>query len=190
MSDLKRLIEFFRLVGQSKKFKRTGWMTVLGMKNPESIADHSYRTAIIAMVLADKKKMEGEDLDVDKIIKMALLHDIHESIMGDWDLKNRREEGEDTYDETERKSIRDILSFLPETLRYNYLEIWEELMEGDTVEAKLVEDADKVELAFQTVEYEADGADKKKLEEFWDFTENVLKDDEVMEMFQMLKKER
>jgi len=50
----------------------------LGLKNPESVADHAYCVAAIAMVLSDSKKLDSE-----KILKMAILHDLAESITGD-----------------------------------------------------------------------------------------------------------
>jgi len=74
---MKEFIEFLHRVENLKTQKRKGWM-IRGIKNPESIADHSYRMAIIALTLS---KEEG--LDQNKCVKMALAHDLAESIVGD-----------------------------------------------------------------------------------------------------------
>ena len=66
------ILEFLRAVGGLKGLTRRGWLEA-GIKNPESVAEHSYRTAVLAMILAD---LQG--LDAEKAIRMALLHDMAE----------------------------------------------------------------------------------------------------------------
>ena len=70
--------DFFQKVLELKNVPRRGWKEKLGIDNPESVADHSYSTTVISMILSD---MEG--LNSEKIIRMALLHDLAESIIGD-----------------------------------------------------------------------------------------------------------
>jgi len=70
--------EFFQKVLELKNVPRQGWKEKLEIINPESVAEHSYSTTVIAMILSD---LEG--LNTEKIIKMALLHDLAESIIGD-----------------------------------------------------------------------------------------------------------
>nr|AIE94661.1 metal dependent phosphohydrolase [uncultured marine thaumarchaeote AD1000_49_H01] len=74
----KMIEEFFQKVLELKNVPRQGWKEKLEIVNPESVAEHSYSTAIISMILSD---LEG--LNSEKIIKMALLHDLTESIIGD-----------------------------------------------------------------------------------------------------------
>jgi len=69
---------FFQKVLELKNVPRQGWKEKLGIINPESVAEHSYSTAVISMILSD---LEG--LNTEKIIKMSLLHDLAESIIGD-----------------------------------------------------------------------------------------------------------
>ena len=69
---------FFEHILNLKTKPRRGWQKKLGIKKPESVADHVYSVAAIAMILADSK-----NLDSAKILKMALLHDLAESITGD-----------------------------------------------------------------------------------------------------------
>jgi len=72
------LESFFQKILELKNIPRQGWKDKLDMDDVESVADHSYSTAIMSMVLSD---LEG--LDTEKIIRMALLHDLAESVIGD-----------------------------------------------------------------------------------------------------------
>ena len=99
------LFDFFYIVSELKKTPRKGWKDKVGIEHPESVADHSYSAAVMAMVFSDLKK-----LDTKKILKMALLHDLSESITGDFTpeeiSKNNKKEIED-------QTMKEILSKLP-----------------------------------------------------------------------------
>ena len=70
--------EFLRMAAGLKKIPRQGWIDKAGISNPESVADHSYSMTVMAMMFGDNAGM-----DTCKMIRMALLHDIVESITGD-----------------------------------------------------------------------------------------------------------
>ena len=72
-------LEFFKTAANLKKISRQGWIDRLSMKNPESVADHSYSMAIMGMLISDLKHYNSE-----KILKMILLHDLAESKIGDY----------------------------------------------------------------------------------------------------------
>src|SRR5262245_5025299 len=61
-----------------KQLERTGWAK-RGIEIPESVADHSFGTAVMALVLAGQA-----GVDQNKSIKMALIHDVAESVVGDF----------------------------------------------------------------------------------------------------------
>eukprot|EP00271_Cylindrocystis_brebissonii_P008214 TRINITY_DN2223_c0_g1_i1.p1 TRINITY_DN2223_c0_g1~~TRINITY_DN2223_c0_g1_i1.p1 ORF type:complete len:231 (+),score=18.64 TRINITY_DN2223_c0_g1_i1:517-1209(+) len=71
-----QVIDFLNIISQLKVQKRTGWV-IRDVENPESIADHMYRMAVMALVITDPS------IDKDRCIKMALAHDIAEAIVGD-----------------------------------------------------------------------------------------------------------
>ena len=73
------LEDFFEIVINLKNVPRKGWTNKLKIKNPESVADHSFSMALMAMILSELHK-----LDTKKILEMALLHDLVESIVGDF----------------------------------------------------------------------------------------------------------
>jgi 5'-deoxynucleotidase YfbR-like HD superfamily hydrolase len=76
-SELEGLTNFLYEMGLLKRYKRTGWM-IAGIDNPESIAEHSFRTAIIGYLLA---VMEGADPA--KTAALCLFHDTQETRIGD-----------------------------------------------------------------------------------------------------------
>uniref|UniRef100_A0A2K6DJ72 HD domain containing 2 n=1 Tax=Macaca nemestrina TaxID=9545 RepID=A0A2K6DJ72_MACNE len=87
------LLQFLRLVGQLKRVPRTGWV-YRNVQRPESVSDHMYRMAVMAMVIKDDR------LNKDRCVRLALVHDMAECIVGDIapadnipkEEKHRREE--------------------------------------------------------------------------------------------------
>jgi len=54
------LTRFFVRAGRLKSEPRRGWVLKLGMEDPESVADHSYRVALMAMVYCDARRLDTE----------------------------------------------------------------------------------------------------------------------------------
>ncbi|MFC5183462.1 HD domain-containing protein [Actinomadura harenae] len=75
--ETERLTGFLYEIGLLKRYKRTGWL-VAGVNNPESIADHSLRAAVIASVLA---ALEGADPA--RAALLSLFHDTQETRLTD-----------------------------------------------------------------------------------------------------------
>ncbi len=174
------IINFIRLIGRLKKIKRSGWIRKVGVKEPESVADHTFRTSILCMIMGDMKK-----LDTLKMLKMALIHDASESIIGDL----TKDEG----DELQKKQLENdamirILSLLPKDIRKNYSVIWKDFQDKASVEAKIVREMDKLEMVFQALEYEEEGYNKEKLSEFLDSAENSITDSDTKAIFNVLKR--
>lgn len=70
-------MNYLHKIGKLKDLKRKSWV-LRKVPNPESVADHSFRTSFMALLLADKL-----NLDKNKCVQMALIHDISESLTGD-----------------------------------------------------------------------------------------------------------
>ena len=73
----RKIVEFVAMTGKSKKILRSGWIREK-IKDPESVAEYSFQLSVLAMVLADTLGVDKE-----KLIKMALLHDLGEVVTGD-----------------------------------------------------------------------------------------------------------
>ncbi|MGE4296710.1 MAG: HD family hydrolase [Desulfovibrionaceae bacterium] len=127
-----RLADFLFEVGMLRKTPRTGFQ-FLGTGS-ENVAEHSFRAAVIGYVLA---KMAGADPA--RTALLMLFHDLHEARTGDFNYVNRM------YNASERtRALEDCLSGTG--LADDVLGMWEELEHPDTLEAKLAQDADQIDL--------------------------------------------
>jgi len=155
-SSLQNLIKFLEITGILKRTPRAGWVEV-GVYQPESVADHTFRTAFLCMLYADM-----EALDTSKLLRMALIHDLPEAIIGDLTPSQKTAETK----ENEETAISKILSLLPKKQRERYIAVWNEYQEGKTREAKAVQQLEKIEMALQAKEYKKFGSANKSLERF------------------------
>lgn len=170
--------EFFKIASNLKKIPRSGWKTKLGISSPESVADHTFSMSVIAMVLSDLQK-----LDTHKVLKMCLLHDIAESVIGDFtpeDIQKKKK------NEIENNTIREIFNNLPESIAKKYISIWNEYDENITKEAILVHEVDKLEMAIQASAYLNEGIGKEKLEPFFNSAKSQINSKYVKELLDKL----
>jgi putative hydrolase of HD superfamily len=151
------LTRFLHLSGKLKDLKRTGWVEA-GIRDPESVADHVFRVTLFSMILSDDKI-----LDTLKVIRMALIHDLPESLIGDLTPKQKTS----SHINNENDAMNQVLRLLPEQPKKSYHTIWEEYIRNNTPESRIVHEADKLEMLLQAAEYEARGEPGKKLELFW-----------------------
>jgi putative hydrolase of HD superfamily len=156
--EIPNLVSFFRFVCNLKRIERSGWIHKSNIESPESIADHSYSMCVMSMVLA-----EILNLDTEHIMKMVNLHDLAESLVGDYMPDKISAEKKEVL---ENKAMKKIISKLPSALRNNYLDIWNEYNDNITDNAKFVHNLDKLEMALQAKEYEFDGYSKESLQIF------------------------
>lgn len=168
------LFDFFNIAAELKKVPRKGWVEKTDVKIPESVADHSYNLAIMTMVLSDLN-----EYDTEKTLKMALLHDLSESITGDLTP--------DQISKKDKKSIEndamdEILSHLPTKIAREYTSIWEEFKKQDSREAILVHDLDRLEMALQARKYCLEGHSENKLKVFFDSARNEIKNNEILKL--------
>ena len=171
-SELDDLVEFFRMSGLLKRVPRSGWVEV-GVDSPESVADHTFRTAIFCMIFSDLEGLDGL-----KMLQMALIHDLPEVIIGDLTPSERTEETM----EREDAAMKQLLSLLPRKLQKRYLKIWLEYTECKTREAKAVRELEKLEMALQAREYEKVQPSLKGLERFVESADRVITSPEVRKL--------
>ncbi len=134
-----------------KRLRRAGFLH-FGLPDAEHIADHSFAVAIWAMVLADEMGLpENEQLEA---LKMALLHELGECRLGDLHYEARELLGVDRVKQAEQAAVVRVLSPLPPSLRERYARLWETFEEGETLVARVVRAADRLDLLLQTLHYE------------------------------------
>lgn len=142
-------INFIFEAGLLKRVKRSGWW-IAGIQDPESIAEHSFRTAIIGTVLAG---MEGADPA--RVALLCLLHDIQETRIGDIPHNARR-----YLTATGNETITaDQVSGCPPTVAETVMSAVAEYDTGETLESAVARDADKLECLIQAIEYRHQGTD-------------------------------
>ena len=170
---------FFQIAGL-KKLPRSGWKIKIGLDNSESVAEHSYMMSVMAMVLSDLKSLNSE-----KVIKMSILHDWAESKIGDF---MPDEIGYDKKSELENYAMVEILESLPQSIQSDYQNMWNEFLDRETPEARLVHELDKLEMALQGKIYEKE-AEPEKIKPFIiSAVEQIVDDDLKKVLIEILQK--
>jgi len=146
-----------------KAVPRTGWL-LRGVRDVESVADHSFGVAFIAMLLADRAQAAGMTVNVETVLRMSLLHDLTEARTGDLPATIKRYFDKSTIQAADTRVAEEMLGGVGE-IGESYMFLWREYEERVTLEARIVKAADKLDLLLQTREYEKGGA--RNLQEFW-----------------------
>ena len=185
MDHLLNQIEFIREIDKLKYiFRKT---KLINSDRPENDAEHSWHLAMMAIVLAGHA---NEPIDLEKVMKMVLIHDIVEIDAGDTFIYDTTKSHSNT--DEERAAANRIFGLLPEEQALEFTEIWEEFEKGETNEAKFAKSMDRLEPLLQNasnnggtwkefgVKYQT-VYDKKKVikdgsDELWNFTEELLQD--------------
>jgi len=204
--ELNKILDFLVEIGKLKKMKRRGWV-MRKVKNPESIADHAFRTAILAWVLSSFK-----NLNTNKIVKMALVHDLCEIWAGDttpYDpflnkIKNKKELAEllktwPRFSQKEKikfakekfkkelKGLKKVLFSLPKHLQKEMMHLWLEYEKGITKEGRFLKQLDRIENLIQALEYLKEG-NKFAISPWWEQKEELIDDPLLLELLFVLEK--
>ena len=109
--------------------------------DPESVAEHSWRAALMALAMAP----QFPGVDIDRVIRMLLIHDLGEAVTGDIPtfLKNKADE------ETEDRAVQSILATLPRETGEEFSALFAEMNALSTPEARLYKILDKFEAVIQ-----------------------------------------
>ena len=156
LADLQRL----------KRLDRTGWVLRGLPPGAESVASHSFGVALAAMLLADEAAARGVEVDTERVLRLALLHDVAEARTGDMPRTVADYYGKDVRKRAERAAFDDMTRDLGEGRAASYSELHEDYEERASLEARLVKAADIVDLLAQALTFERAGA--RGLDEFWE----------------------
>ena len=129
--------EYIEFLGKIEKLKcntRHSW-TSSGRR--ESVAEHSWRLSVMAMLCAD----EYPDLDINKVIRMCLIHDFGEAVTGDIPAFNKTAD----HEKEEDSAVKSLLSSLPSPMREEFTELFDEMNALATPEAKFFKSLDNLE---------------------------------------------
>ena len=141
--DIEGLIAFLSEAGRLKDTLRSAH-TENGRK--ESTAEHSWRLALMALVILPN----FPELDAQKVLTMALIHDLGEAISGD--VPAPLQHPADNREVRERRDLETILAPLGASLKDAFMSLWDDYAGVRTAEAKLVKALDKLETILQHVQ--------------------------------------
>jgi len=182
-NNLSKQVSFIKEIDKIKYIQRK--TKLFNSNRPENDAEHSWHLAMMIIVLAEHS---DTPIDVLKVIKMVLIHDIVEIDAGDtfiYDTQNSH-----TNTDNERMAAKRIFGLLPKEQADELIAIWEEFETGETNEAKFAKSMDRFEPLLQNtsnnggswkefdVDYEKVYEKKKVIKagssSLWNYAENLI----------------
>lgn len=139
-----KLLNLIAEAGMLKRVRRSGWW-VLGIKDAESVADHSFRCAIIGYIIASVEKAAPY-----KVLIMALFNDIHEARINDLHKMAQRYID---FTQAEDRAFTEQISSLPKTIKGELSDMHKEYRHQKSKESIIARDADILECLIQAKEY-------------------------------------
>ena len=162
------LLTFLDQVNHLKQLPRTGWLFA-GIASVESVAEHSFAVTLLALFLAETVNADWatqglqQPLALEQVMQIALVHDLAESLLTDLPKRTADLLGRDVKHAAEAKAMAQLLAETPRSELYQ--QCWVAYATAATPEARLVRDADKLEMVHQALCYERRG--QTNLAEFW-----------------------
>lgn len=145
MEETDELLRLYSRMDRLAELPRTGWL-VAGIDNPESVADHTYGVLVVALWLADRVEA---DVDVERVLRIALLHDAGEALLTDLPRPVKELMGRESVEEAETRACRELFGEVGEA--------WSDAAEAyrrqDSDEARLVKAADRIQMAAKALVY-------------------------------------
>lgn len=143
--DLSGILDFLRRAERLKSVTRTAF-TSEGRR--ESVAAHTWRLCLMALVFEDG----FPEVDFARLVKMCIVHDLGEALGGDVPAPEQAAaaaRGEASKAAGERRDLLELLGPLPERLRLEILDLWDDYEAAETPEARLAKALDKLETILQ-----------------------------------------
>jgi 5'-deoxynucleotidase len=173
------LSELWRYAEGLKVEERKGWK-ILGLRDVESVADHSFALALLTLVEAERRNYKVEDA-----VKIALIHDLEEAITGDLTPDDKKTRGPARVRAAKQKAVRELLMIFPQRSRRSYRRLWTDLRLLRTREARLVHELDRLEMVFQAKAYEKK-VGSKKVTDFYRSARREIRDPRIGRVLNLL----
>jgi len=202
---MQKISDFLIKIGALKNMKRKGWV-LRGVKNPESIADHTFRMTLAAWLLA----LEGR-LNINRVIKIALIHDLCEVYAGDstpydhflpksakdikkllasWPRLPKAKKQQLSLKKyyKEDAALNKLIASLPLNIRREIKSLWMDYERGLTKEGRFVRQIDRLENLLQALEYWK--RDRKfPINSWWVQIEELIDHPDLIKFMKSLAKE-
>ena len=138
--EIEGVLTFLRAAERLKTVMRSGW-TSAGQQ--ESVAEHTWRLCLMAMLLYG----HTPGIDLARLLKMCLIHDLGEAIGGDVPAPAQNAGASKAYQE--RSDLVQLIAPLPPALRQEIVDLWDEYEAAGSPEAKIAKGLDKLETILQ-----------------------------------------
>ncbi len=147
IKDLKKILKVFLTLQWAKELPRQGFIA-MGFKRNEadSVAAHSFSTSLLAYFLAKQLKKEGQKIDPEKVLKMGLVHDIGETIVGDVGTFVKGMAG-GVFKDIEEEGVKALVKGLD--FKEEIIDLVSEYNDRKTLEARVVKAADNLDALAQ-----------------------------------------
>ena len=181
--NLLKQVAFIKEIDKLKYIQRK--TKLLNSDRPENDAEHSWHLAMMTIVLAEHS---DTPIDVLKVLKMVLIHDIVEIDAGDTFIYDATKNHTNTHEEL--LAAKRIFGLLPTEQAEEFIAVWEEFEAGETDEAKFARSMDRFEPLLQNASnqggtwaefkvpyqkvYDKKKAIKNGSTTLWDYAENLL----------------
>ncbi|MHA2069631.1 MAG: HD domain-containing protein [Candidatus Thorarchaeota archaeon] len=154
-----------------KKLERAGWVLAGVPKDQvESVADHSFGAALISLLLATHYEQEGHEIDLRRVLSMAILHDLAESktsdIVVDLDASDSKVQLRAKVN-AEQQAMAVIMESLGNVGK-SFLALWDDLQDQSSLEARIVTSSDILDMLIHAVALERSGVSSINLSGFFE----------------------
>lgn len=148
-SKVKDLEEFTSPFYELKELSRSGWISKLNLKNPETVASHTLLMIVLVLYFGSNKSYSCRKKL--RLIEMVLVHDLAESVIGDITPDSDKYLGKK---KLENKVFAQMMSVLPHsTLKDEFKSCWKEFSSNSSIDSKIVHVIDKLEMLIQANHY-------------------------------------
>jgi putative hydrolases of HD superfamily len=173
-------LDFVSSLGKLKMIPRSGWISHgISLQEVESVADHSFSTTVLAMLLTDLEVANGRRINIERVLRLALLHDLPEALTFDISksyLEYLGMRGEAIKSELEQAAWKHLIEGIEKgAIRKRYAQLQSEFNAEQTIESMIVHAADRLDLLLQIAEYRRRGYPKAILADLWKSTSQKLR---------------
>ncbi|TFG34892.1 HD domain-containing protein [Candidatus Thorarchaeota archaeon] len=188
MTDIEYIIKLMYQGEDLKTLERSGWIIAgISSTRNESVAEHSYGCILSSILISQHLLEVGHNIDFEKIVIMAALHDIQESKTGDIPRTPENEQNPEFIrrkEESEKEAAKEILNHFENSFN-RFIRIWNEYSEGISLESRVVRGADMLDMILHARKLELFGNDPEKLDQFYQSGKTIIDSLNIMVITQI-----
>jgi putative hydrolase of HD superfamily len=193
LKETEDIIELIRFGLTLKRVNRSGWgLAGIDCIRTESVAEHTYGSILTSVVVSQYLVEAGFQVDIEKVLKMAVIHDLPESITSD--IPRTLNLSTSTFNEMKQALEREAIQKIFHRkigISKHFLLLWEEYEQSSTLEAKIVRGSDIIDMLMHALNLEDIGVSPKLLDQFFITSQTIIESLEIdilTEIFLILQK--